>query len=303
MLIRPCTELAAIALVIGCATALMPERVHAQRIALDSVRVNDTTRVYAVTLTDGSRLIGQVSSLTADSVQVRGTSSATTLARSAVREVRAYRSSNLHNGALWFDNPHATRLLFSPTAIPLQKGEGYFADFWVFFASAAVGVTDRFTVGGGMSLFPTEDLTDNLVYAIPKFTVINRPEAKFAVGALAASMPTGSHRRESLGILYGVGTLGSRDNNVTLGTGFGYHNGTLSNTPILTLGAQARLGRRVSFITENWLVSPGDENVGFITYGVRILGETIAIDLAFGNLTNDHPVFPGIPLVGFATKF
>jgi hypothetical protein len=298
-------------LALACAAilCLVAAPLRAQPVPLDSVRLDDPTLVYAVTLTNATTLIGRITLVNADSVRVVSSAMTATVARREVRSVRAYPATALHGGVLWPENPHATRLLFAPTAIPLRRGEGYVADFWIFFASAAVGVTDRFTMGAGMSLLPLDNFADNIFYALPKYTMISQPRLKVALGALMASVPwssndEGNRRRQSLGILYGVATTGSPESNLTLGAGWGYVGGTLANKPVLTVGGQHRATKRIALISENWFV-PFDNDVGgFVSYGVRMLGEKIAVDLALGSPVGaDTFYFPGIPLLGFAFKF
>jgi hypothetical protein len=298
-------------LALACAVMLplIAAPLRAQLVPLDSVRIDDPTLVYAVTLSNATTLIGRVTLVSADSVRVVSAAMTATVARREVRSVRAYPATALHDGVLWPENPHATRLLFAPTAIPLRRGEGYVADFWIFFASAATGVTDRFTLGAGMSLLPLDNFGDNIFYALPKYTVVSQPRLKVALGALMASVPwtrsdDGNRRRQSLGILYGVATTGSPESNLTLGAGWGYVGGTLANKPVLTVGGQHRATKRIALISENWFV-PFDNDVGgFVSYGVRMLGEKIAVDLALGSPVGaDAFYFPGIPLLGFAFKF
>ena len=208
---------------------------------------------------------------------------------------------------MWPENPHPTRLIFAPTAIPLRKGEGYISDFWVFFASAAVGVTDRFTIGGGLSLIPSDNFSNNIFYAIPKYAIVSRPKLNVAVGALAVMLPSGFGSKgesRSLGVLYGVVTKGSRESNLTLGVGMGYVGGTLSNKPVLTLGGQHRVTRRMALISENWLFPLDKGSKALVSYGLRFLGEKVAVDFAFATAVgNGDTIFPGIPLLGFAFKF
>ena len=298
-------------LALACAVMLpvAAAPLRAQTVPLDSVRIDDPALVYAVTLSNATTLIGRVTLVSADSVRVVSAAMTATVARREVRSVRAYPATALHDGVLWPENPHATRLLFAPTAIPLRRGEGYVADFWIFFASAATGVTDRFTLGAGMSLLPLDNFGDNIFYALPKYTVVSQPRLKVALGALMASVPwtrsdDGNRRRQSLGILYGVATTGSPESNLTLGAGWGYVGGTLANKPVLTVGGQHRATKRIALISENWFV-PFDNDVGgFVSYGVRMLGEKIAVDLALGSPVGaDTFYFPGIPLLGFAFKF
>lgn len=276
------------------------------RVPIDSIATADTTVIHAVVLQDGSKLVGRVVLVTADSLRIVSAVASTMLARSAVRSVAQYPVTSLRNGELWPENPHPTRLIFAPTAIPLRKGEGYISDFWVFFASAAVGVTDRFTIGGGLSLIPSDNFSNNIFYAIPKYTIVSGPTLNVAVGALAAILPgNGLSGRDprSLGVLYGVVTKGSRESNITAGLGMGYVGGTLSDKPVLTLGAQHRMTRRVAFISENWLFPFDRSNEAFVSYGLRFLGEKVAVDFAFGTPLGSNAIFPGVPLLGFAFKF
>lgn len=298
-------------LALACAVILsiVAAPLRAQPVPIDSVRIDDPALVYAVTLTNATTLIGRITLVSADSVRVVSAAMTATVARREVRSVRAYPATALHDGVLWPENPHATRLLFAPTAIPLRRGEGYFADFWIFFASAATGITDRFTMGAGMSLLPLNNFGDNIFYALPKYTVVSQPRLKVALGALVASVPwssndDGGRRRQSLGILYGVATTGSPESNLTLGAGWGYVGGTLANKPVITVGGQHRATKRIALISENWFVPFDNEVGGFVSYGVRMLGEKIAVDLALGSPVGaDTFYFPGIPLLGFAFKF
>jgi hypothetical protein len=298
-------------LALACAVMLpvIAAPLRAQPVSLDSIRIDDPALVYAVTLTNATTLIGRITLVSADSVRVVSSAMTATVARREVRSVRAYPATALHDGVLWPENPHATRLLFAPTAIPLRRGESYVADFWIFFASAATGITDRFTLGAGMSLFPLDNFTDNLFYALPKYTVISQPRLKVALGALMASVPwssndDGGRRRQSLGILYGVATTGSTESNLTLGAGWGYVGGTLANKPVITVGGQHRATKRIALISENWFIPFDNGGGGFVSYGVRMLGEKIAVDLALGSPVGaDTFYFPGIPLLGFAFKF
>ena len=305
MSMSPSSWIAVAAALIG---AIWTSPLAAQRTSLDSVRMNDTTVVHALTLIDGSRIIGRITSVTADSVRIASAVASVTVARRTVRQVSQYPAKALRNGELWADNPHATRLIFGPTAIPLRKGEGYFSDFWIFLISSAVGVTDRFTIGGGMSLIPGIDINENIFFILPKLTVVSRPTFTLAVGGLAAHVGIGSsddlsvNDNRSLGVLYGVATTGSRESNLSLGVGWGYVGGALSERPVVTLGGQHRVSRRIALISENWFLPFDDSNGSVVSYGLRFIGEKIAVDLAFATLLKEA-FFPGVPLLGFTIKY
>jgi hypothetical protein len=276
-----------------------------QRVPLDSAKIADSSVVQSVRLRDGSVLVGRIVAVWADSVRIRAASGELTVARAAVLDVRQYPAAALRNGELWSETPHSTRLVFSPTAFPLDKGEGYYANFWLFLSSFAVGVSDRFTLGAGLTTVPTENFADNVFYLLPKYTVVSAERIKVALGVMAASVPWDDDERRSLGILYGVATTGSRESNFTLGMGWGYVGDNVSDRPVVTLGGVRRFSRRAALITENWLFPFEDEAGGLVSYGLRFLGERMSVDLAFANAFggDSQQFFPGIPLVGFAIKF
>jgi hypothetical protein len=134
----------------------------AQRISIDSVATQDTSVRHIVKLRDGSTLIGRVTSVTADSIRFQMAQGDLAVARSAIAEVRQVGAGSMRNGQWWFENPHSTRLLFSSTAFPLEKGTGYYSNAWLFMHTFAIGLSDRFTLGGGGTTIPGIAFTDNL---------------------------------------------------------------------------------------------------------------------------------------------
>jgi hypothetical protein len=247
---------------------------------------------------------GRVAAVTADSVTVRTAVGESRVALAAVRRVTELAASAVRpDGRYWFPNPNSTRLLFAPTAYNLRRGEGYFSDYYVVLPGVAYGVTDRVTIGGGVSLVPGAGASQ-LLYVTPKVGVVQREGAALAVGGLFATIPDlldEDNGPRSFGVLYGVGTLGSRENNATLGVGFGYVGGDLSGTPVLMLGGQRRVARRLALVTENY-AAPGAFDSALLSYGARILGEQVALDLGFFNATSEF-FFPGVPYVGVVVNF
>lgn len=279
--------------------------VGAQRMTLESVKTSDTTVVHSLRLRDGSTIVGRIVSVTADSARVQLRAGTLSLARVDILEVTESSTSRMRNGVYWFDNPHATRLLFSPTAFPLEQGTGYFSDIYLFLAGAQWGVTNRVSIGGGLSLFPTEDFSDNMFYLTPKVTVVDAPRVKMSLGGFLGWVGAAADEGESgsLGLLYGVASTGTRDSNLSLGLGWGYYGGDIADIPVIMLGGQGRISRRLSVISENWFVHDAGDTDGVISYGLRFLGERMSVDLAFINALGKDMIFPGVPFVGFAVKF
>lgn len=259
----------------------------------------DSTKTYKIELNDGSIFIGNI--LQKDSVNlVMITSSIPKLEIpiSEIKTIEIVNELNLKNGIYWFPNPHATRYLYAPSAFNLKKGEGYYQNTWLFLNSFNVGITDNISIGGGLELISTFTARDPIFFITPKvgFKVTEKFHA--GGGVLFARIPG-----TSLGTIFGTGTYGSEDHNITSSLGWGFVDGEFSQRPIITLSGMTRVSKRVALVTENWLIPTGSY-YGIFSYGVRFLGEKIAVDLAFINNPDiAEGIIIGIPYVSFNVKF
>ena len=269
-----------------------------------AIRIPDSTQVQVIKLRDGSTIVGRVIDVGADTIRFAASAGTLSIARADIVELRDVAKASLRNGEVWPVSPNATRLLFAPTGRMLGKGEGYFNDTYLFLLSAHGGVTSRFTLGGGLSVLPLDEFTDNALYIMPKVGVVASPKFNLAVGGLAGVVGglVDDDESASFGVVYAVGTAGSPDASVSFGTGLAYAGGTFADHPVAMLGAETRLGRRVSFVTENYLI-PSEDVSSIISYGLRFFGEKLSADLAFWNAPGEDMIFPGIPYVSFTVKF
>jgi hypothetical protein len=269
-----------------------------------AIRVADSTQIQIIRLRDGSSIVGRVTEIAEDTVRFVGKAGSLSLARADIIELREVAASSLRSGEVWPANPNATRLLFAPTGRMLEKGEGYFNDTYLFLMSAHGGISSRFSLGGGISVLPLDDFSDNALFVMPKLGVYASPKLNVAVGGLAGIVGglVDDDVNATFGIIYAVGTAGSTDASVSFGTGLAYAAGQFADHPVAMLGAEKRLGRRVSFVTENYVIPNQDANV-LISYGLRFFGEKLSTDLAFWNAPGNGTVFPGIPYVAFSVKF
>jgi hypothetical protein len=177
----------------------------------------------------------------------------------------------------------------------LREGETYFADAYVFFPSLQVGVSDLFTIGAGMSLFPGVDLNEQIFYATPKVGIYASPKVNIALGALVAGAGVVSDE-SPFGIGYGVATFGGEDGNVTAGGGFGFSRGNTSSTALLMVGASQRMTKSIAFVTENYFTSDRDTGALF-SGGLRFMSEHIAVDVALFGGTNINVVAPYLAFI------
>lgn len=260
----------------------------------------------AVRLRDGSTVMGRVERADGDSVVVVGSAGRLALPRASVDDVRAAGSAHTRaNGSTdcWFENPNATRLFFGPTGRTLARGQGYVADFEVVIASAHVGLTDRVMVGGGGLLIPG---VPTVWFVSPKVGLIRGDQFNLSVGAVAGGVgdygDALTRRGGDIGgIAYVAGTYGSPDHSLTLAVGDGFAGSKVSGQPAVMLGGETRVARRISLVSENYILPT--VNAPLVSYGLRFMGEKIAVDLAFFNFTDGRVGFPGIPYVDFVFRF
>lgn len=265
----------------------------------------DSTQTVTVRTRDGSALVGRVLAVQGDTLRFSAGVGTVAIPLGDVEDVLAMsRAAGPRAGgaqAYWFRNPNATRLLFAPTGRMLERGDGYFSDYYVVLPGFAYGVTDELTLGGGMSLIPGLN-GSQVFYFTPKVGLYQSPNTNLAAGALVAAYPGGDgEESHTFGILYGVGTLGGPDGSVTAGLGYGYADGELGDKPAVLLGAEKRLSRRTALVTENYVLPGVDDPL--ISYGLRFFGEQSSLDLGFVNVLGEDAIFPGIPYVGFVFNF
>lgn len=283
-------------------------------LAPSSVEAQDTTpETVEVKMKDGSTVIGELVMETTDKLIVKTKSlGEITILKSTIIEFKKLRSNNMVDGVYWHENPNPTRNLYGPTGYSLQKGEGYYQNIMIFANQVSYGFTDQFTIGFGFEIISilagANSFGDGP--SIPGFTItpkysipIQKDKWNVGVGVLALHIP-GSDELFSAGILYGVSTWGSRDNNFTLGLGFGVTEGEFRGRPTITLAGNRRVGRRFGIVTENWFIPFGDEYGALLSFGFRYIGERITWDFALlgGSADGEFIVSP-IPLIGIAMPF
>lgn len=253
-----------------------------------------------VRLKDGSVLIGRVERETeAQVVLVTRSGARVEIPRSEIISMR--RVSLRADGNVWVEDPNGSRLFFSSTGRGLSKGEGYVSSYWLFFPFVGYGVTDWLTIAGGTPIIP--GAFGEIIYLAPKITLYDRGKVSLSTGALSFFV-TDQVEAGNAGILYGVGTYGSRDNAITLGAGWFYAQtedfNDISNEPVFMLGGERRISRRVKLVTENWLaVNPGVD--GLVSAGFRFIGDRLSADLGFASLPGEGGCC--LPLVNFVWSF
>lgn len=226
-----------------------------------------------------------------------------TIARKDIKSLEKVAAQQMKDGKFWFANPQSTRYFWSPNGYGLKKGEGYYQNIWVLWNQFAYGVTNNFSIGGGMIPLFLFGGGPTPVFLTPKFSIpIDKDKFNIGAGALLGTVLGESET--GFGILYGLSTLGSPDNNVTFGLGYGFAGGEWASSPMINLNGMFRVSSRGYFITENYFINLGDGGIAIITLGGRWIIKKAALD--FGLVIpagSDIEAFVAIPWLGFTVPF
>ncbi|MFA6402799.1 MAG: hypothetical protein WCX31_14445 [Salinivirgaceae bacterium] len=272
-----------------------------------------------LTTNDGKVFTGMIISLNEIEVTFKTeTLGDLTISKSKIRDIKIVEKEQIVNGKYFFPNPHPTRYFFGPSAIPLKKGEGYFQNAWILANSAQVGLSDNFSIGGGM-VIPV------LFFVTPKVGFKVAEKVHIGGGILFASTFS-TVESFGMGVGYGSITLGSNENNFTLSAGWGmskqenYNEQTFTSTyswefakrPIITFSGMVRIAPKMALVTENWVVSipETDYNTNETTYpyytiisaGFRFMKEKNSFDFGLALPIIDGETV-GIPYVDYVFKF
>ena len=247
-------------------------------------------------LKDGTRAIGRVESINGDRFTFRTISGgAMEVDRAMVQDIGPV-TGNVVNGEFWPADPKPTRLFFAPTGRSLKKGESYFGVYEILLPFVQYGITDRISIGGGTPLIlGRKDLP---FWVTPKMQVYKATSTEVSLGVLHF-FNVGDY---NLGIAYGVVTTGSADSALSIGAGYAYERsgeeGDDGGSPLLMVGAEHRVSRRIKLVTENYVFRDG----GLASGGLRFLGERLSVDLGLVSPIGVGE-FVAAPIINFVWKF
>jgi hypothetical protein len=278
-------------------------------------------QVYIITLYDDTQFVGNVIYKDSNYLSIRTRLlPKVDLPLKNIKNIEKVADANLENGKYIFPNPNATRYLFAPSGISLKKGEGYYQNTYLLLNSCNYGITDHISVGGGIELittsqFITGKVRSPILFFTPKISGKIAKNIYVGAGVFYVVLPAFNNSADkpaSLSLPYAMATYGNAEHNVTLSGGVGITSKNINNDnlrqylPIVTLSGMTRISKRISLITENWLISPPNtlRQVPLISYGARFFGEKIAVDFAFVNNKDiAKSIFIGVPYLDFVVKF
>ena len=207
------------------------------------------------------------------------------------------------DGSYWLDNPQATRYLWAPNGYNLKKGEGYYQNVWALFNQAVYGFTDHFSAGVGVVPLFIIAGAPTPVWITAKFAV-PVVENKFNLGAGALMGTVIGEENATFGILYGISTFGTKDKNLSVGLGWGFAGGEISQNPTVNISGIIRTGAKGYLITENYLIGTPDNFLVLMSFGGRRIIKNVGLDFgAFIPIGADVGSFLAIPWLGLSIPF
>lgn len=189
------------------------------------------------------------------------------------------------------NNTYGSHYFLTFTAIPLKKRTGFYKNTMVSLSSVAYGLTNNLAVSGSLdlvSLIRSKAQNGGPIYS-GRIQVCGSVSDVVHIGAAAlyvnTRVPVGVEVPENVDVPSGftVGmamlTLGSKNNQITLAGGWSYNGTELSRGPVLNIGGAARAFTNVMFVTEHWIFSDPEKSFMSHSFGIRILGDNLAIDI------------------------
>lgn len=276
-----------------------------------------------LTTNDGKTFTGMILSQNDKEITIKTESLGNvTISKNKISNIKMFEQEQIVNGKYFLPNPHPTRYFFGPSAIPLEKGESYYQNAYVLANSVQTGITDHFSIGGGIVI-------PFLFFVTPKVGFKVADKVHIGAGILAATTVS-SNIPFGIGVAYGSVTFGSKENNFTINAGWGalkqenYNNQTntykraweLSKKPMFTFSGMVRVAQKCSLVSENWVFATKDYNdmyASFNSYsynyhavisgGLRLMGEKNSFDLAIAMPMVGGGKIYGVPYIDYVYKF
>lgn len=187
------------------------------------------------------------------------------------------------------NNTYGSHYFASFSAIPLRKQTGFYKNTMVSLNAVSYGLTEHLSVGGSLDLVSLIRARDGGPVYTGRLQVSGSASEVFHLGAsityLNARVPVGASVPEGTtvppGIFTGLAmfTIGSRDYQLTVAGGLTHDGQRTGEGPVFNFGGAARAFPNIMFVTEHWVFT--DPNRDFLahSFGIRILGDELAIDL------------------------
>jgi len=226
---------------------------------------------------DGNSYVGEVLSLSETEISILTNAlGEITLERSSVKKV-AYKNMDAESDKNGFpiDYHNSTHYFVNQSGFSLKKGQSYYENVGVFFNSYSVGITDNFSLTAGLEIA-------TLLFGQSLPSLFMTPKYTIPFGDNAGGIGLGStvffvfvdNDPLSVGVAQASLTIGTRNNNFTIGSGIGFSfsDGIAESVVPFNVSGMWRLSKKLSFMTDNFIISYDDFDgiTAILSAGLRI---------------------------------
>lgn len=280
-----------------------------------TVNKADTTQIdYIVELVNNSIITGKKVSDDGREVGIMTSDKGLILIpKYQIRTMSIASSMPTVSGKRVFPNPHPGRYYYSPSGIPMKKGEGYIQSIYYLAFQAQYAISDNWSIGASTPLWAAPFLVNVKYTKVLGESDDKKQNLYFATGIQAGSLSY-IDPGTWLGVGYAGLTFGNPESNISinggvLGVSSRYYSWTwdqysreTETRPAISICWNTRVSSTASFMGEFWYV--GNLVVG--GPGMRFYsGRKNAIDIALlgaYNIDWGGGGF-GVPFVSWTRKF
>lgn len=259
--------------------------------------------LVSIETTDGNEFLGEIIKEDSTSIVLKTRKlGEITISKSDIKTRQDVEIQQIKEGKFWFPNPQSSRYFWSPNGYGLKKGEGYYQNIWVLWNQFSYGLSDNFSVGGGVIPLFLFGGGATPIFGTAKFSIpIVKDKVNIGGGAIVGTVL--GAEETGFGILYGLSTFGTPDNNITLGLGYGFAVGGWTKAPLINVNAMFRVTSRGYFITENYYINIDGESNIMLMLGGRWIIKKAALDYGLVFPIADIGSFIAVPWLGFTIPF
>ena len=261
------------------------------QVPLDTIKKSERV---VVKMNNGDEFRGKIINRDQNTIVLETTNGTLNLISSNVRSINI----DSYKGEFRFPNSNETRYFFGPSAIPIKQGKGYYQNVLLTTNFINYGLFKNVSIGGGVE-FISLLLGNPVWFLTPKVGVKVGDYSHIGGGFIMAGFA--GEGTATLG--YGVYTIGSSETNLTVGAGYGFISGQLSNQPTIMVSGTHRVGNNFSLLTENYFIPIGATTNYTGIFGFRILAPKNSFDFGLIIVPEISDVIPALPFIGYTRSF
>ncbi len=280
--------------------------------AIDSLNTADTTLKYVVVeLENNTSITGKKVSDDGREIGIMTVDKGLILIpKYQIRTITVSATMPTVGGKRVFPNPHPSRYFYSPSGIPLKKGEGYIQAIYYLAFHGQYALTDHWSIGVTTTYIACP-LLINVKYTNTLHKSADGKKNIYLATGIQAGSLTWINPGSYLGLGYAGLTFGNSESNITINGGVlassfsdNYYSSGRSSAsqPAISLSWNQRVSSNASFMGEVWLL--GNTIVG--GPGMRFYsGRKNTIDFAIlggADLSSGGDGIFGIPFISWTRK-